>query len=179
MARASDYYNSIGRSDGIAYNLNAVNILYRSEELEAIQYDQAVFGTKENYLLWLKAQAENNILELAKTLQQLNEQAGRSDGNIGALIVAGSAALSSSGIGVFATAITAGAGALVSFLEGKVKSDERERIKAQANQVLTELAKQKTIYDQAVSELASIRNQRILFGLLIALGLYLFTKNHS
>lgn len=177
--RPSNYYDNIGRSDGIGYNPNAVNILYRAEELTAVQYSQEVFGNRENYLLWLKSQAENNVVELLKTLNTLIQQAGSNDTQIAAYVLAGGQVLAKTGFGTLAAGIVTGVGTLLAFLERKQKNSELESIKLQAQQVQNELVKQKQIYDSAVSELASIRNQRILFGLLIAFGLYLLTKKRQ
>ena len=177
--RRSDYYNNIGRSDGIGYNPNAVNVLWLADELTAFKYNESDFGTKENYYLWLKAQAENNILVLLQTLYNLGEQAGNTNTQIGAYVLAGSSVLAKTGVSTLAASILAGAGTLLTFLERKQKNSELELIKKQVEQVKNELVKQKQIYDNAVAELASIRNQRIVFGLIIAFGLYLLTKKRK
>jgi len=179
MARSTDYYNKVDRTDSIGYNSNAVNVLYTSEELTAIAYTPEIFGNEENYYLWLKAQAEENIIELLATLNSLITQAGTSDAQIGTYALLGSSVLSKTGFGVLAGAMLAGVGTLFTFLESKQNRNDLDLLRTQAKQVQTEILKQKAIYDNAVSELASMRNQRILFGLLLAFALYYFFKSRS
>lgn len=179
MARASDYYNRIDRTDSIGYNPNAVNVLYRSDELTAIAYTPEVFGNEENYYLWLKAQAEYNIIELLNTLNGLIQQAGSTNAQIGAYALLGGSVLSSTSVGVLAGAILSGVGTLVTFLESKQKQNDLELIKSQAKQVETEIIKQKAIYNNAVSKLDSMRNKRVLFGLILAALVYFLLKKRT
>ncbi len=178
MARASDYYNQIDRTS-TAYNNNAVNVLFTADELEAIQYDLEVFGNKENYWLWMKAQAEGNIIELLNTLNGLFQQAGQSNDTISQYVLAGAAIVAKVGVSTLYATILAGAGTLLSILEKKVRTTELENLQKQALQVQTEIAKQKARYDEAVTALSGIRNQRIIWGLLLAVVLYFLIRKRS
>jgi hypothetical protein len=178
MARASNYYDLIGRSSN-QYNNNAVNVLYTADELDKIQYSPEVFGNEENYWIWVKGQTESNIIELLNTLKRLYEQAGQSNETISQYVLAGAAVVSKVGFSTLYATILAGAGTLLSVLEKKSRTTELENLQKQVLQVQNELAKQKARYDEAVQKLAGFRNNRLFWGIVLAFLVYLFTRKSS